>query len=342
MTPRKRGWCPTLYDPMETGDGLLVRVKPPGAQITPEQGRALAGAAAHYGNGVLELTQRGNIQVRGLMPDTTVPFANAMVGAGLANADPAQERQRAVMPPPLLGDDPTLDPNAARLTAALEGACAGLPPLPGKFAIQIEAGGVLANRPAAATLVAHTNGRLVPGSRATAAMLAGPLPYPGSDSMAFALAPPFAQFDTTMLEGLADLAERHATTIRVTPWRALLLGRVPQTASIDAGPAWITSKNDARLQVTTCIGAPGCHSGSTPTRTDAARLAAALHPAQTVHLSGCSKGCAHPAPAALTLVGRDGRYDIVHNGRADDAPVSTGAELPLTLAGLNILLSFSP
>jgi precorrin-3B synthase len=342
MTPRKRGWCPTLYDPMETGDGLLVRVKPPAARLNPEQARALAAAAARYGNGIIELTQRGNLQIRGLRPETTAPFAQAMVAAALALPDPALERCRAVMPPPLLGDDPTIHANAETLTATLERTCAAIGSLPGKFAIQIEAGGILANRPASATLVAYTDGRLAIGSRDTAPTLAGPLPYPGTPGMAFALAPPFGQFDAAMLDTLAALAERHATSIRLTPWRALLLGHVPQTTTIDAGPAWITAASDPRLQITTCIGAPGCRSGTTPTRADAARLAAALHPRQAIHVSGCSKGCAHPAAAPLTFVARDGRYDIIHHGRAADTPVTTGIDLPLVMTGLNLLLSPTP
>ena len=39
---RRRGWCPSLYDPMATGDGLLVRVKPPGARLSAAAARALA------------------------------------------------------------------------------------------------------------------------------------------------------------------------------------------------------------------------------------------------------------------------------------------------------------
>jgi precorrin-3B synthase len=336
---RKRGWCPTLYDPMDTGDGLLVRVRPPEARLMPAQARTLAAAAREQGNGIIELTQRGNLQIRGLAPDTTSAFAEVMVAAGLAHADAVQERRRAVMPPPLLGDDPTMDGNAAALTAALEDACAQLDTLPGKFAIQVDAGGILGNRAAAASLVAHSDGRLTKGSRDTAATLAGPLPFPGTSRMAFALAPPFAQLDVAMLEALAELAEQHATSIRVTPWRALLLGNIPLAAHVDPGPAWITSAHDPRLRITTCIGAPGCRSGSTPTRADAALLAQALHPGQEVHLSGCAKGCAHPAPAPLTFVARDGRYDIVHDGGAGDKPVTSGITLPLAMAGLNLRLS---
>jgi precorrin-3B synthase len=167
------------------------------------------------------------------------------------------------------------------------------------------------------------------GDPRDAGVLAGPVPYPGTASQAFALAPPFGQFDTGMLRSLAGLAEQHGTTIRITPWRALLLGRVPAGADLAAaaGPAWIADPADPRLNVTACIGAPGCASGSTPTRADAARLAAAMRPTARLHLSGCAKGCAHPGPAPLTLVGRQGRYDMVRDGRAADEPCA----LALTL-----------
>jgi precorrin-3B synthase len=39
-----------------------------------------------------------------------------------------------------------------------------------------------------------------------------------------------------------------------------------------------------------------------------------------IHVSGCEKGCAHPHAAPITLVGRDGRYDLIRGGVASDAP----------------------
>ena len=42
----------------------------------------------------------------------------------------------------------------------------------------------------------------------------------------------------------------------------------------------------------------------------------------TVHLSGCSKGCAHPGSAALTIVGHDGGCDLVIDGAVRDLPAS--------------------
>ena len=65
----KRGWCPSLYDPMESGDGLLVRVKPANATLTAHAASILADAARRHGNGAIDITSRANLQFRGLTPE---------------------------------------------------------------------------------------------------------------------------------------------------------------------------------------------------------------------------------------------------------------------------------
>ena len=54
----------------------------------------------------------------------------------------------------------------------------------------------------------------------------------------------------------------------------------------------------------------------------------------TVHLSGCAKGCAHAAPAALTVVGTLDGCALIANGSAHDTPFDIVAadELPATIA----------
>jgi precorrin-3B synthase len=41
-------------------------------------------------------------------------------------------------------------------------------------------------------------------------------------------------------------------------------------------------------------------------------------------VSGCAKGCARSGPAAVTLTGRAGRFDLVRDGRAWDGPQRPG------------------
>ena len=63
--PMRRGACPGLTTPMATGDGLLVRLMPVGT-ISLDAMAGLCAAAQQHGNGILEITSRGSLQVRGL------------------------------------------------------------------------------------------------------------------------------------------------------------------------------------------------------------------------------------------------------------------------------------
>ena len=74
-----------------------------------------------------------------------------------------------------------------------------------------------------------------------------------------------------------------------------------------------------RPAIDASVGAPACSQATTDTRALAGRLAATSL-AGPIHVSGCAKGCARSAPAALTIVGRGGRYDLVRDGRADSPP----------------------
>lgn len=141
-----RGWCPSLFAPMRSGDGLLVRVKPPGGALTAAAARALASAAARFGNGVIELGNRASIQVRGLTEAGVTPFAREMVALGLACAEPHAEARRTVIAPPLAGDDPAVSRHAASVAAAIAAmlvADARLAALPPKFGCLVDGGGVL-------------------------------------------------------------------------------------------------------------------------------------------------------------------------------------------------------
>src|SRR5580704_4551639 len=79
----RRGACPGLSAPMPTGDGLLVRMMPAGP-IPPTAFAAFCEAARKHGNGTLEVTARGSLQVRGLTPHSAQPFASAVAVLDIA------------------------------------------------------------------------------------------------------------------------------------------------------------------------------------------------------------------------------------------------------------------
>jgi precorrin-3B synthase len=82
----RRGACPGLSAPMPTGDGLLVRLLPVGTIPLGAFGRLCAAARAH-GNGIIEITARGSIQIRGLSAASAPLFADAIAGLGIAAED---------------------------------------------------------------------------------------------------------------------------------------------------------------------------------------------------------------------------------------------------------------
>ena len=83
---QRRGACPGLSAPMPTGDGLLVRLLPIGTIPLAAFGQ-LCAAARREGNGVVEVTGRGSIQVRGLNAASARRFADAVAALGIAAED---------------------------------------------------------------------------------------------------------------------------------------------------------------------------------------------------------------------------------------------------------------
>ena len=72
-------WC-------RVDDGLLVRLLPTGT-IPLAAFAALCTAASEFGNGVIEVTSRGSIQVRGLSDASAPEFAEAIAALDIAAED---------------------------------------------------------------------------------------------------------------------------------------------------------------------------------------------------------------------------------------------------------------
>jgi precorrin-3B synthase len=403
--PAIKGWCPTLLSPMESGDGWLARVKPSAGMLSADAARLIADAARRHGNGHIDLTSRANLQVRGLTPRSAQDFAEIIIGARLANADPSAEAVRNVMVSPLGPDDASaaFDSHAIvrdiETMLDLEPALWALPP---KFGILVDGGGALPlagitadimlragegaltisldggthAAPCSPSEAAEAVKRLalaflrLAGTRSDAprrmrALLmavgeetifteagldSAPLsleskskgaPPIGLISLrdqqrnAFGFGLPFGRIDAEALSRLAELSEHHGNgALRTTPWRALLLTGIASSdsealAEEVKGLGLITEPADAHLNIFACVGAPSCRSASVDARGDAARLAAALGAArnETLHVSGCIKSCARRRSASLTLVGREGRYDLIRDGSASDRPSLTGLNL---------------
>lgn len=137
----RRGACPSLAAPMQTGDGLLVRLRPKRPGLPPSDYVLLAQLAAEHGNGLLEVTARGNLQIRGLRGETVPLLAAALVARGIDF-----HRGVAVETPALAGLDPQEIADAAPLAARIRDALGGplsMLRLAPKLSIVVDGGGRL-------------------------------------------------------------------------------------------------------------------------------------------------------------------------------------------------------
>src|SRR5215472_2437849 len=126
---------------MATGDGLLVRLTPTGTTMPCEAFAALCTAARKCGNGVIEITSRGSIQIRGLTEVSVKRFA-----AGVAGIDVAFCEGPPVLTDPLAGLDPQEAVDAGAIAADLRRAIAAAPfaaNIGPKVSVAIDGGGVL-------------------------------------------------------------------------------------------------------------------------------------------------------------------------------------------------------
>ncbi|MGY1635673.1 precorrin-3B synthase [Geodermatophilus sp. SYSU D00742] len=133
--------CPGALQTHAAADGALARVRVPGGLLTAAQVRVLADAARELGDGALELTSRGNVQLRGLADGAAADLGRRLAVAGLLPSA-THERVRNVLASVLTGragGHVDVRPWVAALDAGLcaEPASAALP---GRFLATLDDG----------------------------------------------------------------------------------------------------------------------------------------------------------------------------------------------------------
>lgn len=145
-TPRPSA-CPGLWRIVSALDGGICRVKLPGGRLSSAQARAVAGAARLCGSGVLELTNRSNLQIRGVRDAGQGELIAALLAAGLGPRTPGADDVRNLLLSPAAGLDPAalLDvrPLAGQLLDLLQER-REFHALSAKFALQLDGGEALA------------------------------------------------------------------------------------------------------------------------------------------------------------------------------------------------------
>ena len=377
-----KGWCPGALRPMQSGDGLVLRIRARNGRLEPGQARLIAALSARHGNGLMDLTSRANLQLRGLDPSGHAATVAALAGIGLIDDDPESEARRNVILSPFA---PVGGP-AWQLAEAIAQAMTApdAPQVPGKFGFAVDAdppvltdtpadirlrpqgpgwlivpdggdwalkadntaqaatraialahwfmqGGVQDGRgrmrghlrrspalPHGATPLASFPFSKYPCDGATGTAGAHP-PGPGPAPNGWLLGFAFGQVTPRQLAAAAAIGP-----LRLTPWRALLIEGATRPRIRGA----ILDPDDPLLRIHACTGAPGCPQALADVRALARSLAPRLEPGQSLHVSGCAKGCAHRGPAAITLVATaPDRFDLIRGGGTRD-PAAQGGLAP--------------
>jgi precorrin-3B synthase len=132
--------CPGVLRLTEAADGGLARVRLPGGFLSAQGFSALADAAVDLGSGGIELTSRGNVQLRGLAADAGAELGVRLHAAGLWPSQ-THERVRNIIASPLAGLD--RDSDVSGIVGALDIALCATPrlaDLSGRFLFAVDDG----------------------------------------------------------------------------------------------------------------------------------------------------------------------------------------------------------
>lgn len=134
--PRIQGWCPGALRPMHSGDGLVMRLRPRLARFTRDQIVGICDVAQRHAAGLIDITSRANLQVRGVAEADWPLMRDAFARLDLLDATAEREARRNLLVAPdwVPGDD--TESIATELIARLD----ELPDLPAKVGFAIDAG----------------------------------------------------------------------------------------------------------------------------------------------------------------------------------------------------------
>ncbi|MBO1756763.1 cobalamin biosynthesis protein CobG [Allobranchiibius sp. CTAmp26] len=343
--------CPGVLRPFVAGDGALVRLRVPGGLIGVDVLADLVGIAAEYGAPVLQLTSRGNLQLRALPDPLTEELIERIEATGLLPSA-SHERVRNILAAPLAV---SLRPLVEAVDAAITSDPA-LSELPGRFlfAVSDESGSVLTEgwdlayqaledhegvllaggfaaqvHPADAVAELIRRAHLFLDHRAgddvwnvrdlptDSPVFEGMLPYgarlPGP------LEPGPAGADLVVGVPLGMLRPAHldalgelADEVVLTPWKSFV---VPGAAA-DPGrlqdAGLVTTSTSPWSRITACVGAPYCARTQTHTLDLATAATAQMTGAgPRIHVVGCERRCGEPSSDHLTLVAPTDVHQVV-------------------------------
>lgn len=358
--PRVYGWCPGALRPMMSGDGLVVRVRTPMGRLTPDQAQGIARLADQFGNGIIDLSARANLQLRGVSQDGHAELIDGLRALGLIDRDIAAEARRNIMIEPFwkVGSD------THRVALALSQALAApdAPDLPGKFGFAVDCGDApvlgtascdIRIERAARGLIVRADGAefglsvcAETAAKATLLLARWFIDTGGVTDGRGRMAAHIARIGTPNGAEVPPVAAATAARPGMSQTGALVALEFGQMRSetlaalARLGPLRLTPWRMILIEGATCpptlphlirdaddprLNVSVCTGapGCTQALSRTRHIARTLapHVRGALHVSGCAKGCAHPTASPTTLTATaEGRFDLIRAGRASDLP----------------------
>jgi precorrin-3B synthase len=324
--------CPGVLRPHLAADGAMVRIRVPGGQTTGAALAQLGALATTYGSGLLQLTSRGSLQIRGLADPVPDDFVAAVAAAGLLPSS-AHERVRNIVASPLTGlygGRADLRPLVAAVDEELR-AAADLAELPGRFLFALDDGrGDVAALPfdvayqaldaEHGVVTAGEQQRLVRATEAASALIdaartsdQGPARRPARGAATGPITVGAVGDHASVVVPLGFLTAAQLAAVRdaagdgpvvVTPWRGLVIPYAAAGLPDLTAAGLVTDDASPWTLITACVGAPYCGKGRMETLAAARELAGRTDagPLRRTHVSGCERRCGAPNTEHVELV----------------------------------------
>ncbi len=345
LETRRTFLCPTLTAPSEQRDGMLMRVPLVGGEVTVEQAMVVADVASELGSGVIELTNRANLQVRGIATANVAKAADRLLAVGFGDAvdrivtvdafaGTEAIRLRGVIADGVRADE--IDGLSAKFVVhvvdseTIRGvnprSSADIVVRAGEHSDQFVLAKVAATIAACRAVGPTTRVKDLP-ARESKAQLDSPesngrhsggptLPAIGvvcrGDGRVLAVgAARLGRIHGSDLQSIARVAQIHG--------RSMVTVSSERTIAVDCSDAndaqrvlaelsaigLLIDPSDSAFGVVACIGAVGCWQTDLDTLRFAHELIRKRPTGDVIHVSGCEKSCAWAGSAAVTFVGRN-------------------------------------
>ena len=364
VVPVIKGYCPGALTPMASGDGIVVRVRPFKGRLRRAQADGIATLAAAHGNGLLDLSSRANIQIRGVTQQSYPALIEGLGRMELLDATPQIEARRNIIIAPFWQTADETAMLASQLTEAM--ASHNAPNVPHKFGFAIDTGmlpvlqtasaDVRVERDAGGGLILVADGmetgkpvtsetviqealalaRWFLDTRQTekrmAALIISDVDQPSGyivPRLRQSYQPAPGYTPNGAMVGFA-FGQLHVETLAALAKHGALRMTPWRMLLVESArllpdiDGLIADPDDPLLRVVACSGTPACAQGHVETRALGQNLAAHLPKDAILHVSGCAKGCAHPKATPLCVTGTPHGLDLIRDGRPGDTPIQTG------------------